>query len=434
MLIYEYYNAELLQNTALKIAETVGLLTPPDGQAFGVLSALTNLETVSSTLIENYSAVRVHTLGVSVPTEEAVQAYIQDIIEHDVPSMDKVIIKSATIPTASAELLGSVYQYVGQTDGTYQHGYIYECVAGDPSYTGIIGIEPTKIAFDYTKGDIVAFFREITPNFAQITHGTFTYDIAGNIWTIVGKDANENVIFDNYRLYTEDLEDAGFVFINPPEDYHDGDVFDYDVTFTETTTYNWERIDVQPGGSRGRFLALWDCTTGLAESNPPISPYEYKTGDYFVVGVVGATNYRPDGAQYVIGVPSTTVETAEVAVDDTYFFDGTQWKLQSNSNKTVSFGGIAGSPYDNTNLASALNAKQDVIADLETIRTGAGIYTHDQAIAASVWTINHNLGKYPSITVVDTGGNVVSGTYTYVDENTMVAEFNAAFKGTAYLN
>ena len=61
-------------------------------------------------------------------------------------------------------------------------------------------------------------------------------------------------------------------------------------------------------------------------------------------------------------------------------------------------------------------------------------YIHDQAVAASVWTINHNLGKYPSITVVDTGGNVVSGTYTYVDENTIVAEFNAAFKGTAYLN
>ena len=61
-------------------------------------------------------------------------------------------------------------------------------------------------------------------------------------------------------------------------------------------------------------------------------------------------------------------------------------------------------------------------------------YIHDQAVAASVWTINHNLGKYPSITVVDTGGNVVSGKYIYPDENTIVAEFNAAFKGTAYLN
>ncbi len=79
MLVYEYYNAELFQNTALKIADTVGVLTPPDGKAFGVKSALTNLETVSSSMIEDYSAVRVHTLGVSIPTEEAVQAYVNEI-------------------------------------------------------------------------------------------------------------------------------------------------------------------------------------------------------------------------------------------------------------------------------------------------------------------------------------------------------------------
>lgn len=61
-------------------------------------------------------------------------------------------------------------------------------------------------------------------------------------------------------------------------------------------------------------------------------------------------------------------------------------------------------------------------------------YVHDQAVAASVWTINHNLGKYPSITVVDTGGTVVSGVVTYIDNNTIELTFNAAFKGTAYLN
>ena len=61
-------------------------------------------------------------------------------------------------------------------------------------------------------------------------------------------------------------------------------------------------------------------------------------------------------------------------------------------------------------------------------------FVHDQAVAESVWTINHGLGKHPSITVVDTSGEVVSGKYTYVDKDTVIAEFNAAFKGTAYLN
>ena len=114
--------------------------------------------------------------------------------------------------------------------------------------------------------------------------------------------------------------------------------------------------------ARGRFLSLWDCSTGLAETNPPESPYTYKAGDYFVIGTIASgsgTNYKPNGSSYTIGVASTTVETAEVAIDDCYFYDGTNWKLQSNAQKTLSFANIAGDPYDNTNLASALNAKQD---------------------------------------------------------------------------
>ena len=81
-------------------------------------------------------------------------------------------------------------------------------------------------------------------------------------------------------------------------------------------------------------------------------------------------------------------------------------------------------------VQTANNAYNVAITALHSIKS----YVHDQAVAATVWTINHNLGKHPSIDVVDTSGNVVTGKYTYVDENTMIAEFNAAFKGTAYLN
>ena len=36
----------------------------------------------------------------------------------------------------------------------------------------------------------------------------------------------------------------------------------------------------------GRFLAIWNCLTGLPYSNPTTSPYTYKTGDYYRVGAV----------------------------------------------------------------------------------------------------------------------------------------------------
>lgn len=126
--------------------------------------------------------------------------------------------------------------------------------------------------------------------------------------------------------------------------------------------------------ARGRFLALWNCSTGLAQTNPPESPYTYKAGDYFIVGVVaavGQNNYKPSGSSYTTGVASSTVETDTVDVDDVYYYDGTNWKLQVNTQKTVSFTNIAGSPYDNSNLASALDAKiSDVQINSTSIVSG----------------------------------------------------------------
>lgn len=160
---------------------------------------------------------------------------------------------------------------------------------------------------------------------------------------------------------TAELSGVVYQYIGATDVYQHGYI--YECVEINEGVYGWERVDVQPGGSRGRFLAIWNCVTGLAESNPPISPYEYKTGDYFVIGSVSSAtpvvNYKPDGTSYVIGVASTTVETNEVAVDDTYFFDGTNWKLQSNSNKTVTYANIAGDIYDNASATTALNAKAD---------------------------------------------------------------------------
>lgn len=116
-----------------------------------------------------------------------------------------------------------------------------------------------------------------------------------------------------------------------------------------------DQIDNLQG--RGRFLSVWDATTGLPTTEPETElPYEYHTGDYYIVGTVGTTNYKPEGTEYT-GDPSTTVETNEVKQNDTYFYDGTDWSLVSTPEKEVSFSSLAGSPYDNVNLAGAFNNK-----------------------------------------------------------------------------
>ncbi len=288
--------------------------------------------------------------------------------------LKNVIGQVLTLPTASSELVGRAYQYIGTTTGAYQHGYIYECVAETQTET-LIMFDPVgtgKLAFDYTNHSVYELFERIaaltTPTFDShdIVSGSFRLDKANELWYISGYDADNNALFTDFTVEATGgeycLDGYGYIYTFPfPDDYEDGHEEDFRIVENTHSIYEWQRVDVQPGGSRGRFLALWNCATGLAESDPPISPYEYKTGDYFIVGTVGSTNYKPDGTAYVIGTASTTVETKEVALDDTYFFDGTEWKLQSNSNKTVSFSAIAGNIYDNVSATTALNAKANGI-------------------------------------------------------------------------
>ena len=73
---YEYFNPLMPQNGALKVNQTIGQLTPPQGKGFGVLSALTNLQSVASSIATNEYGIQVDTLGLVCPTEEAVVAAI----------------------------------------------------------------------------------------------------------------------------------------------------------------------------------------------------------------------------------------------------------------------------------------------------------------------------------------------------------------------
>lgn len=61
-------------------------------------------------------------------------------------------------------------------------------------------------------------------------------------------------------------------------------------------------------------------------------------------------------------------------------------------------------------------------------------YVHTQSTASAIWTINHNLGKYPSVTIVDSAKNEVFGDVEYTSVNSVKLNFTAAFSGQAFLN
>ena len=61
-------------------------------------------------------------------------------------------------------------------------------------------------------------------------------------------------------------------------------------------------------------------------------------------------------------------------------------------------------------------------------------YAHNQISPSSTWSITHNLGKYPSVSIVDSSGNVVQGNVKYESVNKVTIDFSAEFSGRAYLN
>jgi hypothetical protein len=64
----------------------------------------------------------------------------------------------------------------------------------------------------------------------------------------------------------------------------------------------------------------------------------------------------------------------------------------------------------------------------------SGSYAHTQSVASATWTITHNLGYRPAVSVVDSGGNYVIGDVNYISANSLTISFSSPFGGSAYLS
>lgn len=73
------------------------------------------------------------------------------------------------------------------------------------------------------------------------------------------------------------------------------------------------------------------------------------------------------------------------------------------------------------------------VSDLPTIVNDKN-YIHNQVVASGTWQIQHNLDKFPSVSIVDSGNNLVVGEVKYIDSNNVLITFTSVFSGKAYLN
>jgi hypothetical protein len=96
---------------------------------------------------------------------------------------------------------------------------------------------------------------------------------------------------------------------------------------------------------------------------------------------------------------------------------------------TAVAGDTAGTSEDKWRRAVTEN-----LADVQRVITsGQPQYVHHQDVPEALWHIDHNLGGYPAVAVVDSANRVGFGEVTYISVNSLTVEFSAGFSGRAYL-
>jgi hypothetical protein len=129
---------------------------------------------------------------------------------------------------------------------------------------------------------------------------------------------------------------------------------------------------------------------------PPQEPYTYK-----------ATQMLPFTLSIVIGTG--------LVISDGSTFDN------------IPIGGIL--TFESANSGLAIVASDNKLTF--TAKLG---YVFTQSTPATVWTINHDLGKYPAVNIVDSANDEVIGEVKYNSTSQIVLTFSAAFSGKAFLN
>ena len=108
---------------------------------------------------------------------------------------------------------------------------------------------------------------------------------------------------------------------------------------------------------------------------------------------------------------------------------------------TVSIPGKSGAPsaiaIGTVTTGPAAATMTGTAADpvLNLVLPSGGKYTHTQGSPSTTWTIDHNLGYEPGgVSIVDSGGTIVTGTVTYSSVDRIVVSFTSAFGGKAYIS
>ena len=128
---------------------------------------------------------------------------------------------------------------------------------------------------------------------------------------------------------------------------------------------------------------------------------------------------------------NTVPEVDTVAVDNTDSVT-TVTVEEASANLVVQIGEVS-----NVTGVLSVNGKTGHVnidyPDINTDPVNHVKYVHTQVSISNEWTINHNLGFFPNVTVMDNSNRILETDLQYLNVNSVKIIMNSAMSGTAYL-
>ena len=199
--------------------------------------------------------------------------------------------------------------------------------------------------------------------------------------------------------------------------------------------YNYNNTSIVRGGgsnTSGGGSSYWELITEDSEGNPLDEPY--------ILTEYSAVSARELSAHGVgVGLPDDeSTGGGYDRLDDWLIYDTEKegWVLSAKLGKDL---------LDKHNgLSTELTDKYIELRDKDTElenkynelkdKDGDKYYKVEVNIPSTIWEINHNLNKYPAVTVINNDNQIVIGDVIYTDENNLTITFSAEFTGKVICN
>lgn len=189
----------------------------------------------------------------------------------------------------------------------------------------------------------------------------------------------------------------------------------------------------------------------LRAPQPYVVNGHYETGEDQIVRLVdgiaefralSSADLRTLGFNDTVYVLTVNYKSYEFSVpnEDDPIFQGGEGEMPGDLSRLIELvptdGGLSPPPGAGISqrVLDALAQVESIAATLASSGATDKTYRHVQAEASATWTINHNLGKRPTISIVDSAGTVVIGDVHYNSDAQCIASFSAPFAGEAYCN